>query len=240
MIRRGDGPGRRHGDASSPEGTGLGALPFVGVAVAASALALAFGVVFAKLTDSVMEGEDLPTVDVRVTTWLVDHRVGTVTALLRPVTHLADPAVIAVVLASAVVVLATQRRRRAAAFLVVSSVGTALLVHAVKVLIGRDRPESADRLVAVTGAAFPSGHAAQSVACYAAIAIVVAWSSRSRTTGLIAMALAGSIVVLVGVSRVYLGVHWTSDVVAGWSLGATWLACAVVVFSTAGWADQRS
>lgn len=214
-------------------------LPFVGVAVAASALALAFGLLFAKLTDSVLEGEDLPTVDVRVTTWLVDHRVGTVTALLRPVTHLADPLVIAAVLGVAVVVLAARGRRRAAAFLVVSSLGTALLVHAVKVLIGRDRPESADRLVAVTGAAFPSGHAAQSVACYVAIAVVVLWSSRSRTSGLVAMIVAGSIVLLVGVSRVYLGVHWTSDVIAGWSLGATWLACTVVVFSIAGSVDHR-
>lgn len=212
-------------------------MSLVGVAVAATMAALAFSVVFAKLTDSVMEGEDLPTIDVRVTTWLIDHRDGTLTAVLRPVTHLADPLVIAAVLGVAVVVLVSRGERRAAAFLVVSSVGTALLVHTVKAIIGRDRPASVDRLVAVTGAAFPSGHAAQSVACYIAIAIVVMWLSRSRATGLVATVLAGSIVLLVGVSRVYLGVHWTSDVIAGWSLGATWLACTVAVFSIAGWVN---
>lgn len=54
------------------------------------------------------------------------------------------------------------------------------------------------------------------------------------------MIAAGSIALLVGVSRVYLGVHWTSDVIAGWSLGATWLACTVVVFAIANWFDHRS
>lgn len=215
-------------------------MPFIGVAVAASTLALAFGSLFAKLTDSVLEGEGLPTIDVRITTWLIDHRTGTLTAVLRPVTHLADPLVIAAVLLVAVVVLMSRGQRRAAAFLVVSSLGAALMVHSVKVIIGRDRPASTDRLVAVTGAAFPSGHAAQSVACYFAIAIVVMWLSRSPATGRVAIVLSGSMVLLIGGSRVYLGVHWTSDVIAGWSLGAAWLASTVAVFGIAGWVDHWS
>lgn len=232
--------GARSGETSAPEGSAVGGLPLVGVAVAATTMALASGLVFAKLTDSLLEGENLPTVDERVTAWLVDHRDGTLTALLRFTSHLADPLVTAAVVGVSVVVFWSRGRRRAAAFLVVSCLGAGLLVQVVKVLIGRDRPDNVNRLVEVTGAAFPSGHAAQSVACYGAIAIVVLWSSRSRTTGRLAVVVAGSIVLLVGVSRVYLGVHWTSDVIAGWSLGVTWLAYTVAVFSVAGWAERRS
>lgn len=230
----------KSGSGARGQGAGLGRLAVIVVATAAGLLALGFGLVFAKLTESVLRGDDLPTVDARITTWLVGHRDATLTAVLRPVTHLADPVVITAVLVVAAVILILWGRRRAAAFVLVSSVGTALLVQVVKLIIGRARPATADRLVSVTGAAFPSGHAAQSVACYLALAVVVAWLSRSRSAWLAAVVAASLICLLVGVSRVYLGVHWASDVIAGWSLGAAWLAGTVAVFAVAGWVDHRT
>lgn len=216
----------------------LSVAALIGLAAAAGSIAMAFGLVFAKLTESILRGEDLPTIDVRITSWFVDHRDDQVTAVLRPVTHLADPLVVVVVLLVAVVVLVRRHQRLPAIFLVVVASGAALLVQVVKLAVGRARPASVDRLVTVTGAAFPSGHAAQSVACYLGIAAVMAWMTRSRTVAAAAVVVAGVVCLLVGVSRIYLGVHWTSDVVAGWSLGLAWLAATIAVFAIAGFLSR--
>lgn len=95
--------------------------------------------------------------------------------------------------------------------------------HIIKWIVGRDRPDEVVRLVTATGSAFPSGHATQAAAMYGTLAAL--WMARSpgrpRRSGIVAVAAAVVVALLVGISRVYLGVHWTSDVVVGWLLGGT-------------------
>ncbi len=95
-------------------------------------------------------------------------------------------------------------------------------VLALKGLFGRPRPDLVDHLVPAQFMSFPSGHAANAAIVYltiAALAIDVESSLRARTYILsVAMALT----ILIGLSRLYLGVHWPSDVAAGWALGAAW------------------
>lgn len=227
------------GSGSHPQVARSGPRPFATVGAVAAGLALAFSLGFATLALSVLRGERVATIDSRITTWFVHHRSDTRTALFRTVTHLADPLVITAVVAVVALMLVFRGQRRAASLLIVSSVGTALLVRVAKMAIGRARP-SGDRLASAAGAAFPSGHAAQSVACYVALAIVVVWLGRSRSAAVVAIVAAASICVFVGLSRVYLGVHWASDVIAGWSLGAAWLAGTVAVFARAGWFDSQT
>jgi undecaprenyl-diphosphatase len=114
--------------------------------------------------------------------------------------------------------------------MVASTCGAALLVLSVKTLVGRPRPASIDRLVTVSGPAFPSGHAAQSIACYGAVAVVVVWLVRSPLLRAVVAVGAVALGLLVGASRAYLGVHWPSDVVAGWFLAIAWLSGLVVAF----------
>lgn len=198
-------------------------------------VALAGALVFAELTESVLGNGGATSVDQRVTRWVVVHRSEWLTDVLRPGTHLADPVVVAAVTTLVVVVLLRQRRLWLAGFMTITAAGTPLLVQAVKAIVDRPRPPTSDRLVAVTGAAFPSGHAAQSVACYVAIAVIIGWITRSPSRSAAAGSCALAIAALVGSSRIYLGVHWTSDVVAGWMLGITWLtttSTALVMWST--------
>ncbi|PKQ10149.1 MAG: hypothetical protein CVT69_01245 [Actinobacteria bacterium HGW-Actinobacteria-9] len=101
--------------------------------------------------------------------------------------------------------------------------GASLLVGSIKLLVGRPRPESA-QLAGVGGYSFPSGHTLHAVVLYFSTAIVltVLGGDDRRAFALWAI-IAGAIALAVGVSRVYLGAHFASDVLAAWFLGALWV-----------------
>jgi undecaprenyl-diphosphatase len=101
-----------------------------------------------------------------------------------------------------------------------------VVTNLVKVSVGRERPDIA-RLVGVSGFSFPSGHTAASAAVYAAIALVVG-RGRDRRTKAILAGVAGGITVAVAMSRVMLGAHWLTDVIAGAALGwACFALCSI-------------
>jgi membrane-associated phospholipid phosphatase len=201
-----------------------------------------FGAVFLKLADSVRESEVVVRFDQRVLDFVSAHRVGWVSRGARSATLLGSGAVVAVVVGVAVVVLVLRHRPFDALFVGLSSTGAAVLVEIVKRVVDRPRPSSSHRLVAASGAAFPSGHAAQSIAGYAALAVVVAVGARSRRARTLVFVAAAAIALAVGGSRVYLGVHWASDVVSGWLLAGGWLLALVGVRFVANGAaaDERA
>ena len=94
-----------------------------------------------------------------------------------------------------------------------------------KVIVERARPDGAEALATAGGYAFPSGHSATAVALYGALALIVARHGDARARRA-AIAAAVALSVLVGVTRVYLGVHYPTDVLAGWLLGGAVLAVA--------------
>lgn len=161
--------------------------------------------------------------DRRVLGWMVDHRSAALTSVMRSVTALGDVRVVVLVGALAIAWLFASHRRDLTVVLVVSSAGTWLLVNAVKHLVERPRPPQAVRLVAAGGWSFPSGHAGQATATYLAIGLLGWLVLRSRAARWTALVAALLVAGAVGISRIYLGVHWSSDVVAGWSLGLVWL-----------------
>ncbi|MCO7220937.1 phosphatase PAP2 family protein [Klenkia sp. PcliD-1-E] len=133
-----------------------------------------------------------------------------------------------------VVWLVRARRWVPAAWVTVSVVGVGLLNSGVKELVGRPRPQFADGGAQLSSLSFPSGHAS-GVACLVTTALVLAWPHLSgaarRWWTLAGVALA----LLVGTSRMWLGVHYLSDVVAGWALGVGWTLLVVVVVQGVRW-----
>ena len=128
------------------------------------------------------------------------------------------PTVVAVTILGAVWLL--YRGKRAAALtLLVASFSGRLLVILEKAYFARVRPEENMRLVEVHYQSFPSGHAANSMIAFLGIALLV---FDDRTHRKWAVAAAVSLSVLIGFSRPMLGVHWPSDVVAGWAFGLFW------------------
>jgi len=117
---------------------------------------------------------------------------------------------------------AALRRWREALVMVLAAGGGVAISQGLKLVFGRDRPEESLRLVEAINASFPSGHAMLSAVVYLTLGALVSRFAQKRRVKVFAMVGALVIALTVGMSRVYLGVHWPSDVLAGWCVGAAW------------------
>jgi len=114
------------------------------------------------------------------------------------------------------------RRWRDAGVVLAAIVGGAVLSTLFKTGIGRGRPDVVPGLVEVMTASFPSGHATLSAVAYLTLGALVARMQTRRALRIYALSLGIAMTGLIGLTRVFLGVHWPTDVVAGWALGTGW------------------
>jgi undecaprenyl-diphosphatase len=121
-----------------------------------------------------------------------------------------------------------RRRPTAFAFLAAVFLGVTLIVNVTKWLVDRTRP-NIDQLVGFSGPSFPSGHAATAAAVYAAFALLLGRGHSYRVRRALAAGAAG-VAAAVAATRVLLGVHWVTDVVAGLLIGWAWFALCSIAF----------
>ena len=203
------------------EGRLSGLTGLVAMAVAGFLCLLGLTVGAGELLASVESPDGSTRVDSAITSWMVSHRAGQATTLAKLLTTLGSQTVLLPIVGVVVLVLLWRRRFVWAGFLVLAWGGAIGLYSLGKYFVGRPRPPQEIWLVKVSGSAFPSGHAAQSMATFAALALVASFGwSRVRGLGI---ALAVVLAAGVGWSRVYLGVHWSTDVAAGWVIAAAWV-----------------
>ncbi|PZQ63297.1 MAG: PA-phosphatase [Phenylobacterium zucineum] len=145
---------------------------------------------------------------------------------VRDVTALGGTTLVVLVTVVGVLAFAFHRRYRHALVLAVTVLLATLSNGTTKAFFSRPRPDLVPHEVYVYSGSFPSGHSTMAAATYLTLAMLIAsLEPRRRTKGLV-YGLAGLILVGVGFSRIYLGVHWPSDVLAGWCLGAVWALAA--------------
>ena len=131
--------------------------------------------------------------------------------------------------------LLIQRKRLSAALLAVGLAGGVALSEGLKALFERERPPAAYQAVETLNASFPSGHALLSTVFYLTLGVMLTRAFPRRRLKAFVLGVAMLIAGLVGLTRVYLGAHWASDVVAGWCAGAAWSMALWLV----AWAVQR-
>jgi len=120
-------------------------------------------------------------------------------------------------------------KHRSAGFLLATAVGGLIVSNVLKSVVNRPRPDVVQHGAPVYYTSFPSGHAMMSTVIYLTLGAFVTSLIRAKSLKLYVMAQAILLIVLIGLSRVYLGVHWPSDVLAGWTVGAAWvLGCWLV------------
>jgi undecaprenyl-diphosphatase len=133
-----------------------------------------------------------------------------------------------IVTAAALGYLLVSRRWRTALFVLAATAGGSTAGKLLKLAYDRPRPTLVPHLVEVTSASFPSGHAVDSAIVYLTLAALIARTIPDRAVRVYLLSVAILLTLMVGASRVYLGVHWPSDVVAGWTFGAAWaLLCSI-------------
>jgi undecaprenyl-diphosphatase len=207
-------------------------LSYAGLAaVAAGLVALVITTVgFAGVAEDVAQHNGLATSDARDLSIVTDHRSALLVTAARALTDLGTITVVAAVALAAGYLLWRRGARLGLAIAPALSLGAAGVAAAIgKSLVGRSRPPIGLRLVNETEPSFPSGHTTDATALYVALALVVAIVVFRRPLARILVVTgAGLLGGIVGLSRLELGVHWPTDVMAGWTLGAT-IALAVTI-----------
>jgi len=171
--------------------------------------------------------------DRHVTNWMIDHRTSALDTTMKVFTWIGSWVAVAVT-GGVVLVLTLTKRLTIAAVIIfaVAWAGEYATVNLVKHAVGRPRPPKDLWLVPAHGASFPSGHAANATVVFAAATVVAYLYTRRRSVRATTVTLACLAVGAVGFSRVELGVHWTTDVVAGSLVTMAWLAAIAGLIAT--------
>jgi undecaprenyl-diphosphatase len=192
---------------------------------------------FLAIADEIPERSRLVRVDAVLARWLEAHGTEPGEAILSAVTTLGAPLLYAVVVV-AVLWFMWRREWRSAIALALATSGGVALSNLLKVIFHRGRPATVVEFIPHPSWSFPSGHALNSVVSYGFLAMLLL----DRITGRrqrIAVVLTATIMILViGFSRLYLGVHYLSDVTGGWIAGAAWLLVCISAYRLA--PDGRS
>ncbi|MDF1872324.1 phosphatase PAP2 family protein [Vannielia sp.] len=183
---------------------------------------------FVALADEMLEG-DLGGFDERVLLALrtpgdVSNPIGGehVEIAMRDLTALGGVSVLTLITLTVLMLLLLHRQRSSALFMGVAVMGGLLISNLAKTGFSRPRPDLVPHAVDAATASFPSGHSMMAAVTYLTIAVMIARVEKRMRLKVFYFAAAIVVTVMVGLSRVYLGVHWPSDVLAGWMLGAAW------------------
>lgn len=198
------------------------------------------GCIFVELLDAVRDQEGIARIDRPVTAWVAGHRTEVLTVLARVLSAIGGAAMrIPITLAAAAVLAWRSRSWRALWIVAATLAGSQLLVHAIKPAVARPRPAAVFALVTANGYSFPSGHTTSSLAAFGILAWLTTRTVTAPAAHLLVWSGAAAAAAGVGLSRIWLGVHYLSDVLAGWALGAAWLTLVITVVTTSAHLRER-
>ena len=181
------------------------------------------------LADGAVEGNGLATIDPPVWQWMIDHRTPAMTTLAIIVTNVGSTVSMTIIATAAVIFLLVKRRWGDAILVATVGTGAWILVRVGKATVGRERPPIEFRLATETNESFPSGHALASAAILGVLLVVMLPLIENRNARVAVLAGVGLFTVSIGLTRLYLGVHWATDVIGGWVTGLAWLALCLTV-----------
>lgn len=142
--------------------------------------------------------------------------------IVRDATSLGGVLVLALVVVTVAIFLVLVKRYHMMWLLLASAIGGSLINSTIKEIVGRQRPHVVPQLTDVSSESFPSGHSAMSAAVYLTLGGLLAQTVSRRRLKLYFLFVAIGLTIMVGVSRVCLGVHYPTDVLAGWTTGLVW------------------
>jgi undecaprenyl-diphosphatase len=190
-----------------------------------------------ELTFEVVTGGPTVGIDRRLIHLVATLRTPQLDQLMYLITFLGSEQTIVVLIAVAVLVALMARRPRSAVLVVLAAVAGTLFFELLKLLVQRPRPLLEDARIVQGGFSFPSGHSTVAATFYGTLAYLVIRNLQQNRWKVLVGVAAGLLVLAIGVSRIYLGVHFPSDVLAGWAAGALWVV--VVILADHVWMPQQ-
>ncbi len=191
----------------------------------AAAVALVWG--FLAIADAIPESSWLMRADNGIVAGLQSRGSETGEAVFAAITHLGDVG-FGIVMAIAIVAFVIRHHRARAIGLFTASAGGTLLDNLLKAIFHRGRPEYATEFITRASWSFPSGHATNSITGYGFLAFLLITHTTDRRRRWAIGAGAALLILIVGFSRIYLGVHYPSDVLGGYLAGGIWLIACIM------------
>lgn len=184
--------------------------------------------IFIQIADEVTEG-DLQQIDEKILLMLRDNNDPSralgperLEFIVRDITALGSFTVITLITLFVVIFLLIKKEYRSVFYVLSASVGGAILLNVLKFIFARERPDIVQHLVSEISMSFPSGHSTISAVVYLSLAVLIMRVEKSHKARIFIISVALFLTFIVGVSRLYLGVHYPTDVIAGWSIGLFW------------------
>jgi undecaprenyl-diphosphatase len=208
-------------------------LPVVAILIAGALFTAWAGDAFIDLAEKVHgKNTALQHADTSIHDWTITERSPGATQFFTAMTLIGGPIGVAVILIIIAIILAVRRRWRWFVYLAVTAGGGALLNLELKRYFARARPDVAEMLRRANGYSFPSGHAMGSAVAFGALAYLSFRAIKSWPAKTAMIAFLYTLIAAVALSRVYLGVHWISDVLGGVTAGTVWVATTTVAYET--------
>ena len=179
---------------------------------------------FSEISEEIGPGTDWHAFDQRVTAWFGAHAHPTLTAVAHAITRCGSVAFLAVVSVAFAIYFFTRRAWNRLLELAVTMLGGSLLNIVLKHFFQRQRPVLENPLVTLSSYGFPSGHTMGATLLYGLLALIAARFIRSASGRAAVFSLAIVAITVIGITRIYLGAHYLTDVIAAIAAGSAWLA----------------
>ncbi|MED3727587.1 phosphatase PAP2 family protein [Priestia filamentosa] len=183
--------------------------------------------IFWKFADTLVE-EELHTFDITIIDWIQSFISDKLTKILETLTFLGSAKAVIAISILIIILMLFNKKWWETLFFVVAVLGSSLFNLLLKFIFQRTRP-SIHPLITETGYSFPSGHSMVSFVLYGMITYFLVLFYVKRFVKIITILFFSLLVLLIGISRIYLGVHYPSDVLAGFAVGGTWLIICLIV-----------
>jgi len=189
--------------------------------VAGALLAIAGTLAFAELGEWVHKGST-QAFDVAILRWLGAHHTPALTTMATELTPLGTGIVVLTIVGVSTLFLWHTEHRVSAQLLLTAVAGGIILNNALKLVFNRSRPDVFEWLTTASSSSFPSGHAMSATICYGTVAYLVARLQKHHWSRVLTLCVAALLIFLICLTRVYLGVHYPSDVIGGIVVGLAW------------------